>query len=120
MKRLTGFVDFNRPAESQDEVRYGLDVDFDKDSEEHNTLTSLTSFEPDEPHLPVIDIDFPIAAVPSSTPGHFHLYIEKPTTFEAFESLLYAMVEAGWVEEGYYRAFQRRNYTVVRKPGVLK
>lgn len=119
MKRLTGYVNFKAPLEGE-EKQYGRPVDFDAEPERHNTITSKTDSDNEDTHLPVIDLDFPVALVPSSTEGHFHLYINKPTDLMKFDAVLEAMVDAGWVEAGYYYAFRRRMYSVVRMPGVKK
>ena len=73
-----------------------------------------------ELHMPVIDIDVPCKLIESTTPGHFHLYIDRTVTWEQYCGLLRAMVDCGYVEEGYYQAALRRGATFVRKPGVLK
>lgn len=73
-----------------------------------------------ELHAPVIDIDFPIAVIPSSTPGHFHLYIEKQMTWPQYERILDALRGANVIEEGYYHASCNRKATYVRKPDVVK
>jgi hypothetical protein len=69
-------------------------------------------------HLPCIDIDLPIEAIPSKTAGHYHLYIEKPLTYEQYDKLLSVMAEVGIVEEGYWKAFQAQKMTLVRLPPI--
>ena len=71
-------------------------------------------------HRPVLDIDIPAALIPSSTPGHAHLYIDKPMTLTQYENLLWALVEAGIIEGGYANASSARGYTSVRLPWVKK
>ena len=36
-------------------------------------------------HRPILDIDLPAALIPSSTPGHYHLYIDKPMEWDRYE-----------------------------------
>lgn len=55
-------------------------------------------------HAPAIDIDVPIAVIPSSTPGHFHLYIDKRMTWPLYKGMLQALADAGVVEQGYVDA----------------
>lgn len=117
LERKTGYIDFNAP-QTGDQAVYGRPVDTEARPQTHNTVTSLT--EDENWQLPVIDLDFPCELVPSSTPGHFHLYINKPTDKTSFLMALDAMAYAGWVEPGYVAASERRGYTVVRKPGVMK
>lgn len=75
-------------------------------------IGSLTDTE--DVHLPVIDLDFPCHLVESRTPGHFHLYIDHPTSTGAFFAVLDAMVRAGWAQEGYRNASEARGQTFVR------
>lgn len=71
-------------------------------------------------HKPVIDIDVPISVIPSSTPGHSHLYINHFVSWDEYCNLLDALVECGIVEEGYARSSKARGYTAVRLPWVRK
>jgi len=71
-------------------------------------------------HAPVLDIDFGAQLLPSSTPGHFHLYFEKAMTWDKYCGLLRALGDVGILEAGYVKASLRRGYSSVRKPGVYK
>lgn len=71
-------------------------------------------------HMPVIDIDLPIKAVPSRTAGHFHLYIDKEMDWVAYQDLLWALVDAKLVQKGYVEASIKQGATFVRKPGVTE
>ncbi len=71
-------------------------------------------------HRPVIDLDLPAQLVPSSTPGHHHLYIDKPMAWDVYMRLLVALADAGLVERGYVGATERRGYSAVRLPWVRK
>lgn len=72
-------------------------------------------------HRVVLDIDHPVHAVPSSTPGHFHLYIDAPPIPDAvYWKLVDVLVEAGIVEPGYASASKARGHTDVRLPWVRK
>lgn len=82
-----------------------------------NLIVSLTE---DGYHAPVIDFDLPVEVVPSSTPGHSHLYINHKMTWEAYQELLVALVKAGLVEDGYVKASVARGFTSVRPPGLFK
>lgn len=74
----------------------------------------------DDQHKLIIDLDLPAQLIPSSTPGHFHLYIDKTMSRPAWESLLYALSSAGVIEPGYMRASIARGFTAVRLPWVKK
>ncbi|WIC89071.1 hypothetical protein SEA_OTTAWA_25 [Arthrobacter phage Ottawa] len=71
-------------------------------------------------HKPVLDIDFPIQCVPSTTEGHFHLFMDKELTWTQYRRLLDALTDAGIIEQGYRNASIAREYTAVRVPWVRK
>lgn len=71
-------------------------------------------------HTVIVDIDHPVRVVESSTPGHYHLYIDVPIPWSQYEPLLAALANAGVMEEGYYRAAVRREATHLRLPWVAK
>lgn len=71
-------------------------------------------------HAPVLDIDFPVVVIPSTTPGHFHLYIEKEVCWTDYSMLLDALAECGIIEKGYARASQERGAAYVRVPTAVK
>lgn len=71
-------------------------------------------------HSQVLDIDIPAALVPSSTPGHFHLFLEVPMSWRQYKRMLKAMAKAGVLEEGYVKASIRRKHTAVRVPWLKK
>jgi hypothetical protein len=73
-----------------------------------------------ELHRPVLDVDLSMHIIPSSTPGHGHLYIDKPMTWAVYERLLDALAAAGIVEQGYVNVSKERGFTAVRVPWVRK
>jgi hypothetical protein len=74
-------------------------------------------------HAPVLDIDYGARLVESSSPGHFHLYLDKVCTWEQYLAVLEAMANAHLIERGYVEAAKRRGTTMVRirptKPAAL-
>ena len=81
----------------------------------------ITSYDPTTgKHRPILDIDLPAALIPSSTPGHYHLYIDKPMEWRHYEDLLDALSAVGIIEEGYASASCDREYTSVRLPWIKK
>ena len=78
-------------------------VDFESDSEdipndsvakiildrtplvESNSVGSLYSF---EKHKPVLDLDMDVLVVPSTTPGHHHLYIDQAMSWKDYSLLM--------------------------------
>lgn len=67
-------------------------------------------------HSLVLDIDVPARLVPSSTPGHSHLFVDVATSWEAVRGVLDALVAAGVIEPGYRNACVERGHTAVRLP----
>jgi len=71
-------------------------------------------------HRPALDIDLPCELVESSTEGHFHLYIDKPLTFNAYRKLIVALVEAEIMDKAHLRHLDRNGSSLLRLPGVKK
>lgn len=82
-----------------------------------NVATSLTH---QGWQAPVLDIDVPCTYVPSSTPGHGHLYIDHQMTLDQYRRLIEVMVEVGIVEKGILCSLEQRGFTCVRLPWVTK
>lgn len=71
-------------------------------------------------HMPVLDIDYDAHLEPSSTPGHFHLYLNRTITWEQYKKLLDVMGEIGLLEPGFVKLSKERGASYVRKPGHKK
>jgi len=71
-------------------------------------------------HAPAIDLDFPIHAIPSSTPGHHHLYLEKEMPWKDYHKLLKVMHEVGLIEDGFYNSARHFEQTYLRLPHIKK
>lgn len=82
----------------------------------------ITSKVEDSPgiHKLIIDLDMPGQLIPSTTPGHFHLYVDKEIPEAAWSTLLFALASAGLIEPGYMRASITRGFTAVRLPWIKK
>jgi len=85
--------------------------------DEANIISSRTD---DGRHMPVLDIDIPACLLPSSTPGHGHLYIDVPMSWWRYRMLLRQLYKAGIIQKGFYDLAMRRKQTFVRRPGVTK
>lgn len=81
-----------------------------------------SSLRHDGRHAVVLDIDHPAWLVESSTPGHFHLYIDVPGGIEneKYMPLLGALADVGIIEPGYASASQARGHSDVRLPWIKK
>lgn len=71
-------------------------------------------------HKIVVDIDHPVKVLESSTPGHHHLFIDKPMSWDRYRAVLETLTLVGVVEPGYLSISEQRGYTAVRLPWVKK
>ena len=71
-------------------------------------------------HKPVLDIDIPIWARESTTPGHWHLIIDKELTETEYFRLLDVLAEVGIVEKPFVNAAKSRGASWIRVPWVKK
>lgn len=71
-------------------------------------------------HAPTLDIDFPCYLIESSTPGHFHLYIDKAMMWADYAHLLMALRDSGIIQPGYCDLSLARGASHLRKPDVQK
>lgn len=71
-------------------------------------------------HRVLLDIDIPAYLVPSSTPGHSHLYIDLAIGEEAYFDLLDALAKVGIITGAYAEASKRKGGTFLRLPWVKK
>lgn len=85
-------------------------------------IVSSNSTEHTGKHMVVLDIDHLAYLVKSSTPGHFHLYIDVPDGIEwgKYLTMLHAMASAGVIEPGYANAAEARGFSAVRLPWIKK
>lgn len=71
-------------------------------------------------HTIMLDLDVPATLVPSSTPGHSHLYIDVPVFWKQYEEILTALGKVHVLESGYVRSSLKRGYTSLRLPWISK
>lgn len=71
-------------------------------------------------HRPVIDLDYEAELIPSSTPGHFHLYINKEIPEALYWKFLRVMAECGIVQQGWVDSSIARGASSVRLPWIKK
>jgi hypothetical protein len=74
----------------------------------------------DDLHIPILDVDMPAMLLKSSTYGHYHLYIDKPMSWENYCKLLDVLAEVGILEQGYVDVSKKRKRTQVRTPWTKK
>jgi hypothetical protein len=71
-------------------------------------------------HRPTLDLDIPCLLIESSTPGHFHLYIDKPMPWDAYEKLLNCLADVGILQQGFVDVSIKRKRTWLRTPWTRK
>lgn len=71
-------------------------------------------------HALLLDLDVPAYLVPSSTPGHSHLYVDVEIEQEDYWALLDALAKCGVIEKGYAQASKKKGGTFLRLPWVKK
>jgi hypothetical protein len=84
------------------------------------TANLISSLCQDGQHRPVMDFDIPARYVASTTPGHGHLYIDKPLSWDQYQKVLNVLGEVGILEAGYVGAAIRRGASFVRPEWVKK
>jgi len=106
----------------------GYDTDDVVVAADDEKADGITSWMPEVPgsvpdvefHRPVLDLDFDAALVPSSTEGHWHLYLDALMPWDDYAKLLTVMAEVGILEQGYVDASLARGYSSARLPGVMR
>ncbi len=112
----------NDPA-AQDVYRDINRVEVEDDADAN--LVSSNVRDNDDPfgndwHLPCIDLDYEAHLEPSTTPGHYHLYLNRHITWDKYVDLLDALYNAGLIEFGFWHLSKERGGTFVRMPGTQK
>lgn len=74
----------------------------------------------EDEHVVALDVDLPMRAVPSTTPGRGHLYIDKKLTWAQYVELLDALSAAGIVHPSYVKHSKARGYTCLRPAFIAK
>ena len=135
LRRLTTYrVDWSRARgkhDPNDMPDYEPMIDREEaDIDKANIVSSLIKMDTsdfladtnDRRHVLAIDLDIPATLVPSSTPGHHHLYIETVggIPHHRYMSLLSALADAGVIEKGYAEVSIARGHSDLRLPWVSK
>lgn len=86
----------------------------------HKKANLVGSLCDDGYHMPALDIDLPCKLVPSTTKGHFHLYIDHPMSFVAYKKLVQAFIDAGIVEPNIMKYMEMNGMTTLRPKHIKK
>lgn len=120
---LANGIDFDAACDStetyEESVRAEAPRNIGCDVDVAQVATSMSAG-PNDLHYPLLDLDVAVHLVPSSTPGHSHLYVDKPMTWEKYQALLGALQEAGILEAGFVTAAKLRGHSALRLPWVKK
>ncbi len=92
--------------------RYSDGVDMEPNSKNPANLT--VSKLDNGNHMPAFDIDMPCRLVPSKSPGHYHMMIDKEMSWENYQLFLNVLSIVGIVERGYVDASVKKGYTGIR------
>lgn len=98
----------------------GVDANVNRVEDPDNGNLFSSQLERSNLHAPAIDVDLPCRLIPSSTPDHYHLYIDFPMTWRQYKRILKALAKAGVIEPMFYEMARKRKATFLRKPGVRK
>lgn len=71
-------------------------------------------------HKVILDIDCEAKLIPSSTPGHYHLYIDKTLDSEGMGSLVGSLFRAGIISEGNFNQWDHFGGQYLRLPFLRK
>ena len=89
------------------------------DVDEADVIISAVYNQPDM-HKLILDLDLPAQLIPSTTAGHFHLYVDKEIPWRTYKKLLKVLAQAGLIEQGYANVSLERGYTAARLPWIKK
>lgn len=117
LKATRKLLSKKKDGDAYDEGFYTKIPDEAADIETAELISSQTK---DGTHRPLLDIDFPAVVIPSTTPGHGHLYIDKELSWKDYKKLLNLFADLGIIEHGYRGASLARGYSALRLPWIKK
>lgn len=129
--QMTEWVDYSQGSGDSDDPNHSDVRGFTMDPNLATAVTSLARTrsdghpagpfaDPADVHKLVLDLDHDAKLIPSSTPGHHHLFIDKAMRWDQLVRLLCVLAEVGLVEPGYVSACIDQGRTSVRLPHVKR
>ena len=109
---LPNIDDFN---ESSSAVGVHIKVD---DATKANLVSSKIGGK--RKHKVILDLDYEASLIPSSTEGHFHLYLDKELNEEQMEKLVDVLEEVGIIATGNANQWRRSRAMFLRLPWIKK
>lgn len=87
-----------------------------------SVLEGSESFFDPPRHALILDIDYPVYVIPSSTEDHSHIYFDVPKGIDqrAWKKLMRALGDAGVIERGYADSAELMGESLLRAPWVKK
>ena len=125
--QATEWVDYTEGSGNSDDPNHSDVRGFTSDPHLATAVTSVVResmatdpFGEHRLHKLVLDLDHDAKLVPSSTPGHHHLFVDKAMRWDQLVRLLCVLSEVGLVEPGYVSACIDQGRTSVRLPHVKR
>ncbi len=125
-KKVPGILQrvLKKGLRKKDADRYDSDQELDVASLDDAEIVTSAVITPDGTevgHAPVLDIDgINVELIPSTTPGHYHLYIDKVMSWPKYEQLLRALYNAGIIEYEFLQLSIKRKGSQIRLPWIKK
>lgn len=122
LRALFGRLVTRKVVNWTDSEDMGEDIPARANLPDANIVTSRYALGPYARHALLLDIDHPAWLVRSSTPGHFHLYVDVPNGIphRDYMGLLEALAKARVIENGYASASNKRRFSSLRFPWIKK
>jgi hypothetical protein len=112
---------FGDGAEGDDSSAFGDVMIGDLATQEGREVNVITSkVNGRRKHKVVLDLDYDAALIPTSTPGHFHLLIDKDVDEDAYEDFLLACHNIGLIADGNLNQWSMHRRQFLRLPHVRK
>jgi hypothetical protein len=73
--------------------------------------------QPASGYVSILEVEFPIQLIPSTTPGHYHLYLDRKISWEQYILVLESAHEAGIINKGFYEMSIKNGQSMVLLPG---
>lgn len=116
----------NWSVKGEKDVAYqNMDEGVAAEIQDANVAMSLVEDNPDPVfggryHALLLDLDVPAYLIPSTTPGHSHLYVDAHIPEERYFALLDTLADCGVIEHGYAGASQAKGGSYLRLPWIKK
>lgn len=118
--KVTEFATDSDGLENWDDNRVEATITEGANLVSSNQVNGWLSPQLSEYHAVLLDLDVPAFLVPSTRPGHSHLYIDVAVPEEKYFALIDQLADCGVIERGYANASKKKGGTFLRLPWVKK